>query len=105
MRAAVLQEVNGKVEIRDDVVLNDIGATEVKVQIRATGVCHSDLSAINGTLPQPIPCVLGHEGAGVITEVGSAVTVHRRRRPRDRELDRRRAASAAPAAATSPTSA
>ena len=64
MRAAVLQEVNGKVEVRDDVELNDIGATGVKVQIRATGVCHSDLSAIDGTLPQPIPCVLGHEGAG-----------------------------------------
>ncbi len=73
MRAAVLQEVNGKVEVRDDVELNTIGATDVKVKIRATGVCHSDLSAINGTLPQPIPCVLGHEGAGEITEIGSAV--------------------------------
>src|SRR6185436_17098725 len=39
-----------------------------------TGVCHSDLSLANGTLPQVTPCVLGHEGAGRIVELGEGVT-------------------------------
>ena len=37
-------------------------------------MCHSDLSAMNGTIPQPAPAVLGHEGAGIISAVGEGVT-------------------------------
>jgi S-(hydroxymethyl)glutathione dehydrogenase/alcohol dehydrogenase len=44
------------------------------VQIKACGVCHSDLSGTNGTIPLPPPTVLGHEAAGVIAEVGEGVT-------------------------------
>src|ERR1044072_2274095 len=40
----------------------------------AAGVCHSDLSLANGTLKQPVPAVLGHEGAGVVVSVGDGVT-------------------------------
>ena len=47
---------------------------EVMVQIAACGVCHSDLSATNGTIPLPPPIVLGHEAAGMIVEVGEGVT-------------------------------
>ena len=47
--------------------------TEVLVKITACGVCHSDLHAMTGSLPQPAPVVLGHEGAGVITAVGGVV--------------------------------
>jgi S-(hydroxymethyl)glutathione dehydrogenase/alcohol dehydrogenase len=47
---------------------------EVMVQIKACGVCHSDLSATNGTIPMPPPTVLGHEAAGVIAELGEGVT-------------------------------
>lgn len=47
---------------------------EVTIQLGACGVCHSDLSATNGTIPVPPPLVLGHEGAGVIVEVGEGVT-------------------------------
>ena len=47
---------------------------EVTVRIANSGVCHSDVSVINGTIPFPTPVVLGHEGAGVVEEVGSAVT-------------------------------
>ena len=46
---------------------------EVLVEIKAAGVCHSDLSIINGTRPRPTPMVLGHEAAGIIAEVGPAV--------------------------------
>lgn len=49
-------------------------AGEVRVAIRAAGVCHSDLSVTTGVLPQPIPCVLGHEAAGEIVEVGPEVS-------------------------------
>ena len=46
---------------------------EVTVKLGACGVCHSDLSAINGTIALPLPLVLGHEGAGVVEEVGEGV--------------------------------
>ena len=49
-------------------------AREVTVRMAACGVCHSDLSATNGTIPIPPPLVLGHEGAGVVVEVGDGVT-------------------------------
>ena len=75
MKAAVLHQVGEtKLDIRDDVGVIDVGPTDVRVRIRATGVCHSDLSAMNGTLPQMVPAVLGHEGAGEVVEVGSLVT-------------------------------
>jgi S-(hydroxymethyl)glutathione dehydrogenase/alcohol dehydrogenase len=75
MRAAVLRNTgDDKVEIRDDVELGPLGAGEVKVKIQATGVCHSDVSGMNGTIPQPTPFVPGHEGAGLISEVGAEVT-------------------------------
>lgn len=75
MRAAVFHEVGQPhVEVRDDVETVMPGPGEVRVAIRATGVCHSDLSAMDGTLPQPPPCVLGHEGAGEVVAVGEGVT-------------------------------
>jgi alcohol dehydrogenase len=50
------------------------GPGEVLVEIAAAGLCHSDLSVINGTRPWPIPLVLGHEAAGVVREAGAGVT-------------------------------
>ena len=47
---------------------------EVTVRLAACGVCHSDLSATNGTIAYPLPLVLGHEGAGVVTAVGEGVS-------------------------------
>ncbi len=49
------------------------GDDEVLVKIRAAGLCHSDLSVINGSRPRPTPMVLGHEAAGVVVETGSCV--------------------------------
>jgi S-(hydroxymethyl)glutathione dehydrogenase / alcohol dehydrogenase len=75
MRAAVLRNTGDeKLEIRDDITLTPVGPGEVKVKIHATGVCHSDVSGMNGTIPQPAPFVPGHEGAGVVAEVGEGVT-------------------------------
>lgn len=75
MRAAVLLTTGDeKLVLVDDIEVVPPGPTDVTVKIEATGVCHSDLHAMNGDLPQGAPFVPGHEGAGVITEVGSAVT-------------------------------
>lgn len=50
------------------------GPRDVVVGIAASGVCHSDLSVTNGTLPMPPPCILGHEGTGTVDWVGPEVT-------------------------------
>ncbi len=47
---------------------------EATVKLAACGVCHSDLSAITGTIALPLPLILGHEGAGVVEEVGEGVS-------------------------------
>lgn len=54
-----------------EVVLRQLGEHDVRVQVASVGVCHSDLSLSNGNLAQPVPAVLGHEGAGTITAVGA----------------------------------
>jgi S-(hydroxymethyl)glutathione dehydrogenase/alcohol dehydrogenase len=72
MKALVAHELN-KISV-EEVTLDPPQAQEVRIKMAATGVCHSDLSVINGTIPQPLPMVLGHEGAGVVTEVGDGVT-------------------------------
>ncbi|MHA0036402.1 Zn-dependent alcohol dehydrogenase [Deinococcus sp. PESE-13] len=73
VRAAVLREAGGPVSI-EQVTLADPGPGQVRVRVRAAGVCHSDLSVVNGTIPQLAPLVLGHEGAGVVEAVGEGVT-------------------------------
>jgi Zn-dependent alcohol dehydrogenase len=60
--------------VTDKLEVCDPGPTQVKVKIVAAGVCHSDLSVIDGTIPWKAPSVLGHEGAGIVESIGSAVT-------------------------------
>jgi S-(hydroxymethyl)glutathione dehydrogenase/alcohol dehydrogenase len=74
MKAAVLTALNKDLEIRDDVGLAELKPGEVQIKLVASGVCHSDLSAQNGTIPVGMPCVLGHEGAGIVKAVGPGVT-------------------------------
>lgn len=75
MKAAVLHNVGDtRLDVRDDVTTTGVGAGKVRVRIKATGVCHSDLSAMNGTIPVAVPAVLGHEGAGEVIELGPGVT-------------------------------
>src|SRR5688572_17872876 len=57
-----------------EVDLDPPGPREVLVRMRAAGLCHSDLSVINGDRPRPLPMALGHEGAGEVVEVGKEVT-------------------------------
>lgn len=73
-RAAVLWTSPGTWEVRE-VDLDDPGPTEVLVQMVATGLCHSDDHISTGDLPfEHPPVVAGHEGGGIVRQVGSAVT-------------------------------
>lgn len=60
-------------QVVDDLEIRDPGPGEVLVAVAAAGLCHSDLSVIDGTIPFPVPVVLGHEGAGVVEAVGAGV--------------------------------
>ncbi|MFI9240210.1 Zn-dependent alcohol dehydrogenase [Streptomyces cinnamoneus] len=72
VRAAVLPAVGAPLEITE-IDLPAPGPGQVRVRLAAAGVCHSDLSLSDGTLRQPVPAVLGHEGAGTVTAVGEGV--------------------------------
>jgi S-(hydroxymethyl)glutathione dehydrogenase/alcohol dehydrogenase len=72
MRGVIFDD--GQLQVVDDLTLRDMRADEVRVSIEAAGVCHSDVSVIDGTIPFPTPVVLGHEGAGVVEAVGEAVS-------------------------------
>jgi S-(hydroxymethyl)glutathione dehydrogenase / alcohol dehydrogenase len=74
MKAAVLNRIGDtKLELRADVTTAAVGPREIRLRVRATGVCHSDLSAMDGTLPALAPGIIGHEGAGEVVEVGDLV--------------------------------
>ena len=53
--------------------LADPGPTELLVRIEAAGICHSDLSVVDGNRPRPVPMLLGHEAAGIVEAVGDQV--------------------------------
>lgn len=81
MRAAVLREIGlpapyarSQPVAIETVELAAPGPGELTLRIRAAGLCHSDLSAINGDRPWPLPMVLGHEAAGEIVELGAGLT-------------------------------
>jgi S-(hydroxymethyl)glutathione dehydrogenase / alcohol dehydrogenase len=74
MRAAVLEEFGQPLAVQE-VELADPKAGEVLVRLVACGVCHTDLYTASGADPSGYaPCVLGHEGAGVVEAVGEGVT-------------------------------
>jgi NDMA-dependent alcohol dehydrogenase len=72
MKAAVCFDTSAPVRI-EDVQLDPPRDGEVLVRIVAAGVCHSDYSVATGVMPTKMPCVLGHEGAGIVEEVGPGV--------------------------------
>ena len=71
-RAVVCRELNKPVVV-EAITVDAPLRGEVTVKLGACGVCHSDLSATNGTIPMPPPLVLGHEAAGEVVEVGQGV--------------------------------
>jgi S-(hydroxymethyl)glutathione dehydrogenase/alcohol dehydrogenase len=82
MRAAIFVGQDQPLEI-EDVTPVDPGPKDVVVHVDASGVCHSDLSVMNGSLPMPPPCILGHEGTGTVESVGKEVS---RVKPGDRVI-------------------
>ncbi|HEV2784718.1 MAG TPA: alcohol dehydrogenase catalytic domain-containing protein [Actinophytocola sp.] len=73
VNAAVVAGRDAEIEIRD-IVLPELAADRVRVRVAAAGICHSDLSMVNGTLRPSFPLVLGHEASGVVAAVGPGVT-------------------------------
>ena len=81
IRAAVLETMGLPAPYADsrplqirEVELDDPGPGEVRVRVLAAGLCHSDLSVINGDRPRPLPMVIGHESAGEVLACGPGVT-------------------------------
>ncbi len=69
MKAAVLHRVGGPFQI-EEVELLPPEPGEVRVRMGAAGTCHSDWHFVTGDLSRPLPVILGHEGAGIVEEVG-----------------------------------
>lgn len=72
-KAAVLHRYGSELTI-ENVDLEEPKKGEVRVKMKAAGVCHSDQHVIDAVLPLPVPIVLGHEGAGIVDAVGEGVT-------------------------------
>lgn len=72
-RAAVLHQAGTPLKI-EQVSAAALAPADVLIRVRAAGLCHTDLEVIDGSLRYPMPIVLGHEAAGVVEEVGTAVT-------------------------------
>lgn len=79
-QAAILAAVGAPLVI-DEVEISALQPDDVLVRNEASGLCHTDLEVMTGSLAYPLPIVLGHEGAGIVEAIGSAVT---RVRPGDR---------------------
>jgi alcohol dehydrogenase len=81
IRAAVLEQMGAPLPYAqsrplkiEEMELDPPGPGEILVRMKAAGLCHSDLSTINGDRPRPMPMVLGHEAAGVVEQLGDGVT-------------------------------
>lgn len=72
VRAAVFD--GERLVVVDDLIVAEPGPGEVTVRVLASGICHSDLNVVDGTVPVAPPVVLGHEGAGVVERLGDDVT-------------------------------
>ena len=73
MQAAVMRAYNAPLEF-EEIEIDQPGPGEVLVKTAASGICHSDLTVLEGGLPMPPPCVLGHEPSGIVEALGEGVT-------------------------------
>jgi S-(hydroxymethyl)glutathione dehydrogenase/alcohol dehydrogenase len=74
VRAALLEASGKPLDIVDDIDIEEPRLGEVRVRVHYCGLCHSDVSMIDGTFPFPGPVILGHEAAGVVEAVGPGIT-------------------------------
>ncbi|WP_104102199.1 alcohol dehydrogenase catalytic domain-containing protein [Arthrobacter sp. 08Y14] len=81
IRGAVLEEIGRTPNYADskplticDLELDEPAGDEIRVRIECAGICHSDLSVVNGDRVRPVPMLLGHEAAGIVESVGDTVT-------------------------------
>lgn len=72
-KAVICREIDQPVVV-EEIEVEPPRRNEVMIRLAACGVCHSDYSVTTGTIPFPPPVVLGHEGAGIVVEVGEGVT-------------------------------
>ncbi len=72
-RAAIVHEQNGPF-LLDELDMDELRDDEVLVRIAGTGICHTDLICRDQVYPVPLPCIFGHEGAGIVEKTGSSVT-------------------------------
>ena len=73
IHAAILWEQGQPLSV-ESAELDAPGPGEVLEELKAAGVCHSDLHPVRGDWPAKTPLVLGHEGAGIVREIGASVT-------------------------------
>ncbi|MBU2668162.1 alcohol dehydrogenase catalytic domain-containing protein [Actinoplanes bogorensis] len=73
VQAAVLPAIGSPLVV-EELTLAAPGRGEVRLDLAYAGVCHSDLSVIDGVRPRPVPMALGHEASGVVAEIGPGVT-------------------------------
>ena len=81
MKAAILFEqglprpyAKSRPMVVEEVEIDPPGPGEIMIEVAAAGLCHSDLSTIENQRPRPLPIVIGHEGAGIVREVGPGIT-------------------------------
>ena len=72
IKAAVARNTGAPLTV-ETLELDELKDNEVRVEMVATGICHTDAIVRDGIYPTPLPAVLGHEGAGVVTSVGKTV--------------------------------
>jgi len=74
MRAALLEKTEHPLVVVDDVEFEAPGPRDVVVKVSNCGICHSDLTMVDLPASAQLPCIYGHEAAGIVEEVGSAIT-------------------------------
>ena len=72
IRAAVVEAPGGPFHF-ETLAMDPPGPDQIRVRLHACGICHTDMVMRDGALPTPFPVILGHEGAGVVNAVGSAI--------------------------------
>jgi S-(hydroxymethyl)glutathione dehydrogenase/alcohol dehydrogenase len=74
MKAAVLEAAGKPLVVTNDVEITSPGPGQVRVAVSHCGVCHSDLSVVDGSFPSEMPVILGHEATGIVEAVGDGVS-------------------------------